>query len=93
MKSPQQHSDRERKRIRLFGAIFVIIGLCFLIHSGLNLLEIHQRKTHMFYLDEGFTPEKGRAWSEFLAGMSVCLTGILMGVKARIDLKKAKQPE
>ncbi len=93
MKSPQQHSDRELKRIRLFGAIFIIIGLCFLIHGGMNLFEIHNRKMHMFYLDEGFTPEKGRVWSEFLAGMSVCLTGILIGIKAGIDLKKAKRSE
>ncbi len=73
MKSSQQHSDRELKRIRLFGVIFFIIGLLFLIHGGWNLLEIFNRKTHMFYIEEGFTPEKGMAWSEVLAGTSVCL--------------------
>ena len=93
MKSSHRYSDRDLKRIRLFGAVFIIIGLCFLVHSGMNLLEIHNRKMHMFYLDEGFTVEKGRVWSEFLAGMSVCLTGLLMGVKAGIDLKKEKKTE
>jgi len=93
MKTSHRYSDRELKRIRLFGVVFIIIGLCFLIHGGLNLVEIHNRKMHMFYFDEGFTPEKGRMWSEFLAGMSVCLTGILMGIKAGIDLKKEKRSE
>ncbi len=93
MKSSQQHSDRELKRLRLFGIVFVIVGICFIMHGGLNLLTIYNRETHMFALEEGFTPEKGRMWSEFLAGMSVCLTGILMGIKAGIDLKKEKKAE
>jgi hypothetical protein len=93
VKSSQQHSDRELKRIRLFGFFFIVIGLLFSMHGGLNLLTIYNRETHMFVQEEGFTPEKGRMWSEFLAGMSVCLTGILMGIKAGIDLKKSKKPE
>jgi hypothetical protein len=93
MKSSDAHADRDLKRGRLFGAAFVIIGICFVIHGGLNLLTIYNRETHMFALEEGFTPEKGRRWSEFLAGMSVCLTGLLMGIKAGIDLKKEKKAE
>jgi len=91
VKSSQQHSKRELKRIRLFGVFFIAIGLFFLMHGGLNLFEIYNRESHMFALDEGFTPEKGRVWSEFLAGMSVCLLGILMSIKVRIDLKKEKK--
>ncbi|MCD6585117.1 MAG: hypothetical protein J7K96_05075 [Desulfobacteraceae bacterium] len=91
MKSSQQHSDRELKRIRLFGVVFVIIGICFISHGGLNLFEIYNRESHMFALEEGFTPEKGRMWSEFLAGLSVCLIGTLMCIKAGIDLKKKEK--
>ena len=93
MKSLQQHSDRELKRIRLFGVVFVIIGICFTMHGGINLIGIYNRESHMFALEDRFTPEKGQMWSEFLAGMSVCLTGVLMGIKAGIDLKKEKNPE
>ena len=91
VKSSQQHSEQELKRIRLFGVIFVIIGICFTMHGGLNLFEIYNRESHMFALEEGFTPEKGRMWSEFLAGISVCLMGILMNIKAGIDLKKKEK--
>ena len=93
MSESKKVTERELKRILLFGAFFIVIGLLFLMHGGLNLLTIYNRETHMFGLEEGFTPEKGRMWSEFLAGMSVCLTGILMGIKVGIDLKKEKKPE
>ena len=93
MNSAKQPSDQELKRNRLFGVFFIVIGLLFVTHGGLNLLAIYNRETHMFALEEGFTPEKGRMWSEFLAGMSVCLTGILLGIKAGIDLKKEKKSE
>ena len=71
MKSSQQHSDRELKRIRLFGVVFVIIGICFTMHGGINLIGIYNRESHMFALEDRFTPEKGQMWSESLAGMSV----------------------
>jgi len=90
MNSSKQPSERELKRIRLFGIFFIVIGLFFVAHGGLNLLAIYNRESHMFALEEGFTPEKGRMWAEFLAGMSVGLLGILMSIKVRIDLKKEK---
>jgi len=90
MSSSHRYSGRKLKQIRLFGTIFVIIGLCFLIHGGLNLFEIYSGESHMFALETGLSPEKGRGWSEFLAGMSVCLIGILLGIKTGIDLKKEK---
>ncbi len=90
MKSSDVYADRDLKRGRLFGVAFVIIGIYFTIHGGLNLLEIYNRPAHMFAMEAGFTPEKGRMWSEFLAGMSVCLTGILLVIKARIDFSKGK---
>ncbi|MBC2717737.1 MAG: hypothetical protein HF978_20735 [Desulfobacteraceae bacterium] len=93
MKKSHKHISRELKRVRLFGTVFVIIGICFIMHGGLNLFEIYNRESHMFALETGFTPEKGRMWSEFLAGTSVCLTGILMCIKAGIDLKKGKKSE
>ncbi|MDA3895773.1 MAG: hypothetical protein PF482_06475 [Desulfobacteraceae bacterium] len=93
MKSSQQHSDRELKRLRLFGVVFIIIGICFTMHGGINLIGIYNEESHMFALEDKFTPEKGRMWSEFLAGMSVCLMGILMNIKAGIDLKKEKKSE
>ena len=91
MNETKPHIEQELKRIRLFGAVFVIIGICFTMHGGLNLIEIYNRESHMFALEEGFTPEKGRMWSEFLAGISVCLMGILMNIKAGIDLKKKEK--
>jgi len=93
VKSSQQHSEQELKRLRLFGIVFVIIGICFTMHGGINLIGIYNRESHMFALEEGFTPEKGRMWSEFLAGMSVCLIGALVWIKAGIDLKKEKKLE
>ncbi len=91
---PSRHySDQKLKRIQLFGAAFIIIGLFFSIHGGLNLLEIYGRKTPMFELQAVFTPEKGRMWSEFLAGMSVCLTGLLIAIKAWGDLKQKKKSD
>ncbi len=91
MNGIKKNTERELKRGRLFGAAFVVIGLCFIMHGGLNLFGIYSRESHMFALEEGFTPEKGRMWSEFLAGMSVCLTGILVSIKVGIDLKKVKK--
>jgi hypothetical protein len=93
LNSSNQPSDRELKRICLFGVFFIVIGLFFVTHGGLNLFEIFNRESHMFALEEGFTPEKGRMWSEFLAGMSVCLVGVLMVIKAGIDLKKREKAE
>jgi hypothetical protein len=93
MNESKKYTEQELKRIRLFGIFFIVIGLFFVAHGGLNLLEIYNREAHMFALEDGFTPEKGQMWSEFLAGMSVCLTGVLMGIKAGIDLKKEKNPE
>jgi hypothetical protein len=61
MKSSQQHSERALKRIRLFGAVFIVVGICFAMHGGLNFFEIYYRQTHMFALEEGFTPEKGQS--------------------------------
>jgi len=90
---PHHYSDQALRRIQLFSAVFIVIGLCFTIHGGLNLFEIYNRPVSMFAMDEGFSPEKGRGWSELLAGMSVCLTGILMCIKAGIDLKKRKNLE
>ena len=92
MGPPQPYSDRKLKRLRLFGKIFIIIGLFFSIHGGWSLLEIYSRKMTMFELPV-FTPEKGRMWSEFLAGMSVCLTGLLISLKAWGDLKQTQKPE
>ena len=93
MKSSHLYSDRELKRVCLFGAAFVIIGICFISHGGVNLFGIYNRESHMFALETGLSPEKGRMWSEFLAGMSVCLTGTLMCIKAGIDLKKGRKLE
>jgi len=93
MNESKKQVDQQLKRVRLFGAVFIVIGLLFIMHGGVNLLEIYNREHHMFALEEGFTPEKGRMWSEFLAGMSVCLTGVLIGIKAGIDLKKEKRQE
>ncbi len=86
-------TERELKRLRLFGIVFVTIGIGFIMYGGINLIGIYNRESHMFALEEGFTPEKGIMWSQFLAGISVCLTGILMGIKAGIDLKKEKKSE
>jgi len=89
----KKHTEQELKRARLFGAVFIGVGICFVMHGGFNLFEIYNRETRMFALEAVFTPEKGRMWSEFLAGSSVCLTGILMSIKAGIDLKKGKKSE
>ena len=93
MSESKKSTEQELKRLRLFGVVFVIIGICFTMHGGINLIGIYNRESHMFALEEGFTPEKGRMWSEFLAGISVCLMGILMNIKAGIDLKKEKKSE
>ena len=93
MRESKKATERELKRLRLFGIAFSIIGICFILYGGINLIGIYNRESHMFALEEGFTPEKGIMWSQFLAGMSVCLTGILMGIKAGIDLKKEKKAE
>lgn len=91
MSALKKYTKRELKRIRLFGAVFIVIGICFISHGGLNLFGIYNRESHMFALETGLSPEKGRMWSEFLAGMSVCLTGTLMCIKAGIDLKKRRK--
>lgn len=93
MNESKIHTDRELKRGRLFGVLFVIIGLCFMIHGGFNLSEIYSRPATMFEMHARFTPEKGRMWSELLAGMSVCLVGILMIIKAAMDLNSKKKSE
>ncbi len=93
MNESKKYTERELKRVRLFGAVFVIIGICFLMHGGLNLFAIYNRESQMFALETGFTPEKGRMWSEFLAGSSVCLVGILMSIKAGIDRKNGRKAE
>ncbi len=93
MNESRNHTEQELKRVRLFGTAFVVIGICFILHGGLNLFAIYNRENHMFALETGFSPEKGRMWSEFLAGMSVGLMGILMSIKAGIDLKKEKKAE
>ncbi len=87
------HSHQQLRRIRLFGAAFILIGLGFAIYGGLNLFEIYGRPAPMFELEAVFTPEKGMAWSKLLAGLSVCLTGILMTIKARSDLKQKNKSE
>lgn len=87
------HTHRQLRRIRLFGAAFLLIGLCFAIYGGINLFEIYGRPAPMFEMEAEFTPEKGMAWSKLLAGLSVCLTGILMTIKAWIDLKQKNRSE
>ena len=82
MSESKKSTEQELKRLRLFGVVFVIIGICFTMHGGINLIGIYNQESHMFALEEGFTPEKGRMWTAFLAGMSVCLMGILMNIKA-----------
>lgn len=90
-KSP--HTHQQLRRIRLFGAAFILIGLGFLIYGGVNLFEIYGRPAPMFEMEAEFTPEKGMAWSKLLAGGSVCLVGILMTLKAWMDLKPKNKSE
>ena len=91
MVASPQYSAQALNRIRLFGVLFFIIGLFFSIHGGWHLMEIYSRKMTMFELEAVFTPEKGRMWSEFLAGLSVSLVGVLMTVQAGIYRKQLRR--
>ena len=93
MGSSNHYSDQQLKRMCWMGAALAAIGLCFSIHGGMNLLEIYNQPAPMFAMQRAFTPEKGRMWSEFLAGASVCLTGILIGIKAVGELRQKHKSE
>jgi hypothetical protein len=40
----------------------------------------------MFQMEAVFTPEKGRMWSQFLAGGSVALMGVLLVIKSKMGV-------
>jgi hypothetical protein len=86
MAPPERLSDSHHRRIRLYGVIFLVVGLCLFVYSGWSLLEIYNRKTPMFQMEAVFTPEKGRMWSQFLAGGSVALMGVLLVIKSKMGV-------
>lgn len=91
MAPPERPFEFRHRRIRFYGAFFVLAGLCFCGYGGIHLVEIYNRPPAMFQMEAVFTPEKGRMWSQFLAGGAVVLLGVLLMVKSAPGRCRDKQ--
>lgn len=84
-------SSTKNNRARRYGALFIVVGLGFLVYGGLGLLDLYSRPDPMFDLGEGLSPEKGMMWAKCLAGGSVTLVGILLLIQNRLEGRRGKK--
>lgn len=78
---------------RLFGALFILAGLGFLLYGGFGLLDLYRQPVPMFDLETGLSPEKGMMWAKCLAGGSVTLMGVLMIIQGKTGGDQGKKSD